>query len=733
MGIFQQFPYSNFHEMNLDQIIKIMRQLQDEWTETSAEWSDMRDFINNYFANLDVSQEVLDALRVMLADGTLSDTIDPVIINTTESWLTSHITPTTPPVDNTLTVSGAAADAKTVGDLIKQSMIVEPLEAGTDLDTLTSVNHIYTMTLSGEYINTPVADTGRRSLEVFSPSNSSYTVQKYTNATNGKMFIRIYASSAWGSWQQLNEPTGALDDGTDLNNLYGYSYQYTLSLNSTYANEPRSASGTRRMIEVFTPAGRSYTIQRYTNLDAKEVYTRVYAESAWSDWSVLNYVTISLAANSDLDTLYNHNGVYTFTSSGSYVNAPNTSTGRRYLEVYSPMGTTYSVQRFTNISTGEVYGRVYASGAWANWLSLSSPTIASTTGIDLNDLHDRTAVYTLAINETYQNTPNDKKGRRFLEIFKPNTTTFTVQRFTNITTNEVYSRVYADNRWGAWFVVSTGDLEREIVGAYSDRIAASHGGSYTNSKYENSPLAFVTARKMGITYQDIDVVFTSDNVPVVAHSATATNAIRISDGDTSSIRIGDFTLAQLKSNYLFGDSDYSWTIQTLLEAYQFNRDLGCRLCIDIGGGSNNPSGSRETLISYMIANDIHCEYLVTSELDTFNIIIASSGADKFPLGIVIAADTTDSVTVAQNKISAIIAAKNDLDIEKAWCLVRRERMETGGDLISQVAPLLNAGINIGAYSYTASTYNVDIPSYYRAVISNAVNVNYLRYLNAINS
>lgn len=116
MGIFRQFPYSNFHEMNLDQIIKIMRQLQDEWTETSAEWSDMRDFINNYFATLDVSQEVLDALRVMLADGTLSNTIDPVIINTTESWLTDHITPTTPPVDSSLTIAGAAADAKTVGD-----------------------------------------------------------------------------------------------------------------------------------------------------------------------------------------------------------------------------------------------------------------------------------------------------------------------------------------------------------------------------------------------------------------------------------------------------------------------------------------------------------------------------------------------------------------------------------------------------------------------------------------
>ena len=47
MGIFQQFPYSNFHEMNLDQIIKIMRQMQDEWEDVKTEWASYKDFIDN--------------------------------------------------------------------------------------------------------------------------------------------------------------------------------------------------------------------------------------------------------------------------------------------------------------------------------------------------------------------------------------------------------------------------------------------------------------------------------------------------------------------------------------------------------------------------------------------------------------------------------------------------------------------------------------------------------------
>ena len=119
MGIFQQFPYSNFHEMNLDQIIKIMRQMQDEWEANKTEWASYKEFIDNYFENLDVSQEVLDALRIFAADGTLATIMDPTIATETAAWLAEHITqPTTPAIDTSLSVAGAAADAKAAGDAI---------------------------------------------------------------------------------------------------------------------------------------------------------------------------------------------------------------------------------------------------------------------------------------------------------------------------------------------------------------------------------------------------------------------------------------------------------------------------------------------------------------------------------------------------------------------------------------------------------------------------------------
>lgn len=116
MGIFRQFPYSNFHDMNLDEIIKIMREMQDEWTATKEEWASYKEFIDNYFANLDVSDEVLEALRTLASTGELNTIIDPTITTATAEWLSENIEPTTPAIDKSLTVANAGADSKVTGD-----------------------------------------------------------------------------------------------------------------------------------------------------------------------------------------------------------------------------------------------------------------------------------------------------------------------------------------------------------------------------------------------------------------------------------------------------------------------------------------------------------------------------------------------------------------------------------------------------------------------------------------
>ena len=80
------------------------------------------EFTDNYFDNLDVQEEINTKLDEMASDGSLSTLIGPIVVATAPDvitqWLSDHITPTTPIVDNTLTISGAAADAKVTGDNI---------------------------------------------------------------------------------------------------------------------------------------------------------------------------------------------------------------------------------------------------------------------------------------------------------------------------------------------------------------------------------------------------------------------------------------------------------------------------------------------------------------------------------------------------------------------------------------------------------------------------------------
>lgn len=80
----------------------------------------LQGYVNNYFDNLDVQQEINNKLDEMATDGTLITILQPTISDEVAVWMAEHITPTTPGIDNTLTVSGAGADAKVTGDWLRK-------------------------------------------------------------------------------------------------------------------------------------------------------------------------------------------------------------------------------------------------------------------------------------------------------------------------------------------------------------------------------------------------------------------------------------------------------------------------------------------------------------------------------------------------------------------------------------------------------------------------------------
>lgn len=118
----------------------------------------------------------------------------------------------------------------------------------------------------------------------------------------------------------------------------------------------------------------------------------------------------------------------------------------------------------------------------------------------------------------------------------------------------------------------------DFVSATANIKAVNHRG-YNTVAPENTIPAFKLSREMGFKYIETDVRFTSDNVPVLLHDATINRTARNADGSEleNTINIADITYAEALT-YDFGiwkSLEYAGTtIPTLAELMKLCRDNG---------------------------------------------------------------------------------------------------------------------------------------------------------------
>ena len=220
---YNKYPYTDFHELNLDWVIERVKKLTEdwaatltEWNNTEEEWHQLYDYVHDYFNNLDVQQEINNKIDQMILDGTFATIATPIIENqviiTTTAWLADHITqPTTPVVDNTFTISGAAADSKTVGDKCYRAgnLFISSGNVSTynDMDTMPANQMILVSSgvATSAYIDhLPIENDTFWSIYERSSSNDDTGIQMAWTRSGNQFFYRNkHTSLGWNPWQRI--------------------------------------------------------------------------------------------------------------------------------------------------------------------------------------------------------------------------------------------------------------------------------------------------------------------------------------------------------------------------------------------------------------------------------------------------------------------------------------------------------------------------------------------------
>ena len=174
MAFLDQYPYTNFHNVNLDWVLERVKEwgamVEDNNTRfenLNDAFEDFKTYVTDYLDNLDVQSAIDDKLDRMFESGELTDYLQPYISSTVTTWLEENITePTGVVIDSSLTVAGACADAKSTGDAIS-NLIPNTLDIETrnlilnmfrragyiDSDDLTVFNELQEKILKDDIFN----------------------------------------------------------------------------------------------------------------------------------------------------------------------------------------------------------------------------------------------------------------------------------------------------------------------------------------------------------------------------------------------------------------------------------------------------------------------------------------------------------------------------------------------------------------------------------------------------
>ena len=202
-------------------LFKTVKEMFDAQDNLVKSYKALYDFVNQYFTNLDIQTEVNKKIEEMKDSGELLNLLKPTVSNEVSTWLTSNITnPSNPPIDKSLTVENAAADAKVVGERLLKDGIAYSKQfsksayyKGSGISSKTDVNGTsyisfdnYNKAEAGTNTNL-IGVTSRFTIPIDNPKTDTLDVYYLVDARNtgivGGYSLSLWLSSAY-EWNNAN-------------------------------------------------------------------------------------------------------------------------------------------------------------------------------------------------------------------------------------------------------------------------------------------------------------------------------------------------------------------------------------------------------------------------------------------------------------------------------------------------------------------------------------------------
>lgn len=397
---FDHYPYTNFHNVNLDWVLQAVKAwgtmveqnnqnfinldntmrefrsaLETDWTnfqntvnQEYADWaSDIRtqwvtfwNEVRNYLRDLDVSEEINAKLEDMLTSGELSPYFVPYI----ENWLEENITPTTPVIDASLSISGAGADAKVTGEAI-----------GKLNNGLIAYN---AFNLCAEMSKTPSEDEG-----ITYTWNSDGSCTIHGTATAVTFYDMFRNSSALPNGISAGDSIRIKYNSTNVMlRIYDYSTSTPSQILSTNEDSIVTIPDTCTGLIIRLWIARNSIVNETVN----PIMLNTYTNEELTERTDQLIPKGSVPRRTDIDTI-TELGEYFLNSNYDYVNIPMPNNSASTLEVFKGINSII-VQRITRYNSGEQFIRSSnTNGSFVNrtWYGIQSNYI-----VTKGDTTDRT-------------------------------------------------------------------------------------------------------------------------------------------------------------------------------------------------------------------------------------------------------------------------------------------------------------------------------------------------------